>query len=144
MNYVNKIDGLRFVAIALVVIEHFAPFIGERYTMAYYGVDLFFVISGFLITSILFNSRQNDTFFNSYKKFIGRRTLRIFPIYYLTILILFLINLEVVRQYLFYFLTYTYNYAWIYYKIPLNPVRPFWSLCVEEQFYLFWPIIVLS
>ena len=87
MHY-NKIDGLRAVAISLVLLEHFAMIIGRPIFAGFYGVDLFFVVSGFLVTGILI--KQNDkTFLENYKRFIGRRTLRIFPIYYLTILIFF-------------------------------------------------------
>ena len=143
MKYFERIDGLRFVAITLVLIQHFALTIGTKISAGYYGVDLFFVISGFLITSILFKSKE-ESFGRAYKNFIGRRTLRIFPIYYTTILILWILNLDVVRDKLIWLISYTYNYAWVLYDIPKTPINHFWSLCVEEQFYLFWPIIVLS
>lgn len=142
MRYYEKIDGLRFVAIFLVLVEHFAGEIARKISAGYYGVDLFFVISGFLITSILINTKE-QSFAMAYKKFIGRRTLRIFPIYYLTIVVLFIINLEIVRDKIFWLLTYTYNYAWVLFEIPETPINHFWSLCVEEQFYLFWPFVVL-
>lgn len=143
MKYFERIDGLRFVAITLVLIEHFASTIGTKISAGYYGVDLFFVISGFLITSILFNSKEKS-FGRAYKNFIGRRTLRIFPIYYATIIILWILNLDIVRDKLVWLITYTFNYAWVSYDIPNTPINHFWSLCVEEQFYLFWPFIVLS
>jgi peptidoglycan/LPS O-acetylase OafA/YrhL len=143
MKYYEKIDGLRFVAIFFVLIEHFATIIGSHMSAGYYGVNLFFVISGFLITSILLKPNEK-TFGVNYKNFIGRRTLRIFPIYYLTILILWLVHLDIVREKLIWFLTYTFNYAWIIYNLPITPVSHFWSLGVEEQFYLFWPLIVLT
>lgn len=143
MKYYEKIDGLRFVAIFLVLLQHFAPIIGARIFAGFYGVDLFFVISGFLITSILLQPNKK-TFKTNYTNFIGRRTLRIFPIYYLTILILWLLNLDIIKEKLIWFLTYTYNYACVLYNLPGSPVTHFWSLSVEEQFYLFWPIVVLS
>ena len=142
MKHYNQLDGLRFVAILLVLIEHYAIFIGRYISAGYYGVDLFFVLSGFLITTILLESPE--TFSVAYKKFIGRRTLRIFPIYYLNILVLFLLGNEDIHKYLLYCLTYSYNYAWVYFNIPLNTITHFWSLCVEEQFYLFWPFIILG
>jgi peptidoglycan/LPS O-acetylase OafA/YrhL len=142
LKYNKQLDGLRFIAVLLVLIEHFALNIGKYFSAGFYGVDLFFVLSGFLITGILLNSKE--PFFLSYKKFIGRRTLRIFPIYYLSILILFLLGNKYVYQYLYYYLTYTYNYAWGYFNIPINETSHFWSLCVEEQFYLFWPFLVLG
>lgn len=143
MKYYEKIDGLRFVAIFFVLIEHFASIIGTHMSAGYYGVNLFFVISGFLITSILLKPNEK-TFALNYKNFIGRRTLRIFPIYYLTILVLWLVHLDVIREKLIWFLTYTFNYAWIIYNLPITPVSHFWSLGVEEQFYLFWPLVALS
>ncbi|HRZ96720.1 MAG TPA: acyltransferase [Paludibacter sp.] len=143
MKYFERIDGLRFVAISLVLIEHFASTIGTKISAGYYGVDLFFVISGFLITSILFKSKEKS-FGRAYKNFIGRRTLRIFPIYYATIIILWILNLEIVRDKFVWLITYSFNYAWVLYDIPSTPINHFWSLCVEEQFYLFWPFIVLS
>ena len=135
-------DSLRTVAVGLVLIEHFAYFVGRHISAGFYGVDLFFVISGFLITNILLKSTGD--FGKTYKSFIGRRTLRIFPIYYLTVFLLFFIGNEPVNRYFIYCLTYTYNYAWIYFSIPINCISHFWSLCVEEQFYLFWPLLVLG
>lgn len=107
-----------------------------------FGVDLFFVVSGFLITTILLKPNKKSFGLN-YKNFIGRRILRVFPIYYLTIVILWLAGLDVARNYLLLFLTYTFNYGWVKYNLPFTPVTHFWTLCVEEQFYLFWPVIVL-
>jgi peptidoglycan/LPS O-acetylase OafA/YrhL len=143
MRYFERIDGLRFVAISLVLIEHFAGIIGNYFSAGYYGVDLFFVISGFLITSILIKPNEKS-FKRNYLNFIGRRTLRIFPIYYLTILILWAVNLPIVREQLIWLLTYSYNYAMVIYHIPNTPINHFWSLGVEEQFYIFWPVVVLS
>lgn len=143
MIYFKKIDGLRFVAIFLVLLEHFAGFIGTPISAGYYGVDLFFVISGFLITGILIKE-NNQSFRKSYFNFIARRTIRIFPIYYLTIGILWLLQLPTVREYIKYLLTYTFNYAIVNFHLPFTPVTHFWTLNIEEQFYLFWPIIILS
>lgn len=142
MKHIRQLDGLRCIAVSLVLLEHYAIILGRHIAAGYYGVDLFFVISGFLITSILVKSEE--PFLKAYKKFIGRRTLRIFPIYYLTILVLLLMGNEYVSKYLVYCLTYTYNYAWVYFNIPMNSITHFWSLCIEEQFYLFWPFIILG
>lgn len=137
----KQIDGLRFVAIALVLISHFASVIGRTFSAGYYGVDLFFVISGFLITQILLS--QQGAFFTSYKKFLGRRVLRIFPLYYLMLLGLIVLGHGPVKQHWIYFATFTYNYAQVSAQIPVNAMSHFWSLAVEEQFYFFWPILVL-
>jgi peptidoglycan/LPS O-acetylase OafA/YrhL len=145
MNYIRQIDGLRFVAIFLVLAFHFAPCLDSYESIGYFGVDLFFVISGFLITGILL--RTKDSFAEDYKNFLGRRALRIFPLYYATLLVLFITGNSVIRNYFPYFITYTYNYAYEVHRSAIphdhsNMVH-FWSLAVEEQFYLTWPCIVL-
>ena len=142
MKYYEKIDGLRFVAIALVLIEHFADTIGHQITAGYYAVDLFFVISGFLITNILL--RSEGSFLRSYKNFVGRRTLRIFPIYYLMIFILVMLGYPPACEYVAYLALYVFNYAWVAYNIEMNALSHFWSLAIEEQFYLFWPVFILA
>jgi len=142
MKYFDKIDGLRFVAIVFVLIEHFADTVGHKITAGYYGVDLFFIISGFLITNILLKSK--GTFFTCYKNFVGRRTLRIFPIYYLMLAFMFAVGYEPCRTYILYFATYTINYAWVHFNIPMNALSHYWSLAIEEQFYVFWPFFILG
>lgn len=143
MGYYPKIDGLRFVAIFLVLFEHFVYIPSIHIIAGYYGVDLFFVISGFLITGILIKTPEKP-FLENYKSFIVRRILRIFPIYYLTVIVLLIAGLPHVQENLIYLLTYTFNYAIVFKHLPNNPINPFWSLSVEEQFYLFWPLVVLS
>lgn len=141
LMYYEKLDGLRFVAIFLVLLEHFAIFVGRPIFAGFYGVDLFFVISGFLVTSVLFKS--DKSFKSNYINFLGRRTLRIFPLYYLTILLLLLLDLPTVRENFGSLVTYTFNYQLVNKNLPPTPVSPFWSLCIEEQFYLLWPFIIL-
>lgn len=143
MKYAPRLDGLRGVAILMVLLEHFADFLGRPISAGFYGVNLFFVLSGFLITSILINS-VNTSFGKALKNFLARRSLRIFPIYYLTIAVLCLINTPNVFERLPYLLTYTYNYQLAYLDFPNDPFRPFWSLAVEEQFYLFFPFVILG
>jgi peptidoglycan/LPS O-acetylase OafA/YrhL len=72
INYYRKIDGLRFIAILFVMIEHFASFLAKYISAGYYGVDLFFVISGFLITGILLKPNVGS-FKKNYLKFLWRR-----------------------------------------------------------------------
>ncbi len=141
LTYQSRIDGLRFVAIFMVLLEHFAMFVGRPISAGFYGVNLFFVISGFLITSIL--SRDKNTFKKAYLNFLGRRSLRIFPIYYLTIFLLYVIQAPNINERIAYLLTYTYNYQYTRLDFPGEPYSPFWSLGVEEQFYLFFPFVAL-
>lgn len=140
--YFEKIDGLRALAIGFVLVEHFAPSVGHRVTAGYFGVDLFFVISGFLVTGILLGAR--GSFASAYGKFVARRTLRIFPLYYLVLALLVAAGHAPAREQILYLATYTYNYAWIALELPTGYLTHFWSLALEEQFYLIWPPIVLA
>lgn len=141
MTFYPKIDGLRFIAISAVLVHHMAGIFSTYVDWGYFGVDLFFVISGFLITLILLKSSGN--FRASYGRFLARRTLRIFPLYYAVILLLFIVGNSAVLDNITHLLTYTFNYRYPF-VTQSNPLGHFWSLSVEEQYYLFWPIIVLA
>jgi peptidoglycan/LPS O-acetylase OafA/YrhL len=116
------------------------------------GVDLFFVLSGFLITGLLLESKGEPHYF---RNFYARRTLRIFPLYYFVLAVLFIVIpalttppplLEVARQHQSWLWTYTTNFyiaatsSWT----SLTYVSHFWSLAIEEHFYLVWPLLVFS
>ena len=157
-GHVPVLDGVRGLAILLVLGLHVAVRMNEPENPAdwwiwqvirtgWTGVDLFFVLSGFLITGILSDSRSAENYFGS---FYGRRALRIFPLYYG-----FLIALWVGGFFLrsgeyplgmpaFWYFFYIQNYLMF---APGELVMPgvlgiTWSLAVEEQFYLFWPLLV--
>lgn len=142
LNYSARLDGLRFFAISFVLFEHFAYGIGRLFSAGFYGVNLFFVLSGFLITSILLKNSLKPTVI-TYRLFLGRRLLRIFPVYYAAILILFLIGAPKVGEEFVYLITYTYNFRLAVFGDWDAIFVHFWSLCVEEQFYLFFPLITL-
>ncbi|MEO7028830.1 MAG: acyltransferase [Acidobacteriaceae bacterium] len=158
--YIPELDGLRGIAILLVVIHHFWPRAG--YWVAYeklphlgwIGVDLFFVISGFLIGGILLDSAHKPHY---YKNFYARRSLRIFPLYYLFLVGVFVLiphfqhgpymQTEFIRQ--------SGNPAWYFAYLgnlresitghePAYFLAPLWSLSIEEQFYLLFPLLVAS
>ena len=108
----------------------------------------FFVLSGFLITEILYNQKTeiesgNKTFFQSIKTFYIRRTLRIFPIYYLLIIFLFYINYKNTREIFHWLITYTSNILEAKTNNYVGDFNHFWSLAVEEQFYIIWPFFIL-
>lgn len=112
----------------------------------YIGVGLFFVLSGFLITNILLNTTESPHYFRT---FYARRSLRIFPLYYGVLLVLLLLTIPMHLTWggwFPYLLTYTANCRfWLANQlIPLSPfnINHFWSLQVEEQFYLVWPLVV--
>ncbi len=121
------------------------------------GVDLFFVLSGFLITGILLDSRGRRGYLSS---FFARRSLRIFPLYFLALWATFIAipqaaewisaarpiaaNVEVLAGGQIWFWTYLQNW-WFAFQghwPEVNYLNHFWSLAVEEQFYLVWPFIV--
>jgi peptidoglycan/LPS O-acetylase OafA/YrhL len=125
------------------------------------GVDLFFVLSGFLITGILYDSRMSPRYF---RVFYGRRTVRIFPLYYAALAVFF-VAIPFVLTHARVPVSATMRnsmhtggmgnaFAWSYLvnwyvgwkgwdAIP-HPIQHFWSLAIEEQFYLVWPLLVLQ
>jgi peptidoglycan/LPS O-acetylase OafA/YrhL len=175
------LDGIRGIAIVLVMTFHFwiVGIAGSSASstassspsgtltwqhvydyvagMGWIGVDLFFVLSGFLITGILCDSRESPHYF---RVFYGRRTVRIFPLYYAALTIFFLIGPFVMAHIYRPALadmqsgTTVKLFAWTYllnwyegfkgWTAVAHPLQHFWSLSVEEQFYLIWPFLVLK
>jgi len=159
LPHIGALDGLRGLAIALVMfhhmtlldpispIDHVLKWMGG---MAWCGVDLFFVLSGFLITGILLDTRGGPHYF---RQFYARRTLRIFPLYY-AMLFLYLVILPHSRwaQYIpkgdvvlpaRYFWLYLSNIAMAMAgSFGISVLSITWSLAIEEQFYLVWPTVV--
>ena len=165
-----ELDGVRGLAILLVLISHAAVLLpiflsDSRYKIlvrfmvpGWGGVDLFFALSGFLITGILLRGKHGPGYF---KSFYARRVLRIFPIYYLFLIASLLICTQVPyvqahmrnsvahlpgnnAQKLSYFL-YLQNWPvfWPSLAVGLQGLwGAYWSLAVEEQFYLVWPTLV--
>jgi peptidoglycan/LPS O-acetylase OafA/YrhL len=144
-GYRPQLDGLRAFAVAGVVIHHFLA--NGWGTGAILGVKLFFVLSGFLITTILLRARGGVEVggdrWHEAKRFYVRRFLRIFPLYYFVVLVCLVIDLEPAREIVGWLATYTLNFkiAWQgYYEASF---AHFWTLAVEEQFYLAWPWVIL-
>ena len=148
MGYRRDIDGLRGLAITLVVLFHAFP---ESFAGGFFGVDVFFVISGYLISSLLFKDLHENSF--SFKTFLTRRANRLFPT-----LILILLTILGVAYWEFFpaeyasigknvaassifssnFLQYSES-GYFDTSSKLKPLLHLWSLAVEEQFYLIWP-----
>jgi peptidoglycan/LPS O-acetylase OafA/YrhL len=169
LGHIPALDGVRGVAVLLVLLFHGhilryvepggspvdAVFL-EVAQLGWMGVDLFFVLSGFLITGILYETRTRPRYF---RNFYLRRTVRIFPLYYATLVLLLMVlpNLpagwvppEKVERLLrvegeqWWFWLYLSNVAtaiegaWVFGVLDIA-----WSLSIEEQFYVFWPFFVL-
>jgi peptidoglycan/LPS O-acetylase OafA/YrhL len=149
--YVARLDGVRAIAISLVLSVHCVR-VPEHGTLAWavrntlsngwIGVDLFFVLSGFLITRILINSKPARNYF---RNFYVRRFLRIMPPYYLLLVLLVMLSPMLGLG--------PFKNSWIHFAYLSNlnyalgvpaflPVSHSWSLAVEEQYYLFFPLVV--
>ncbi|WP_161597725.1 acyltransferase family protein [Fluviispira multicolorata] len=157
MNNINKllyrpdIDGLRAVAVFFVVIYHLFP---SKIPGGFIGVDIFFVISGFLISTNIFKNLDNNTFLIS--DFYMRRVLRIFPALILVIMTTLLLGWLILFEREFVYLgkhiaggigfvsnELQWRESVDYFNSGLRPLLNLWSLGVEEQFYLLWPFIAI-
>jgi peptidoglycan/LPS O-acetylase OafA/YrhL len=162
LGHIPALDGVRGVAILLVLFNHFSPEGAYDNTLAKIfqpitnnmtiGVDLFFVLSGFLITGILLRSRGSTKYF---RNFYTRRALRIFPLYYFVLILLAIglrvipswRNLTTLRDAWPWYWFYGTNYlicrsGFVLLDHAQVSLGHFWSLAVEEHFYLFWPLMV--
>lgn len=112
--------------------------------LGFLGVNVFFVLSGFLITEILLKQVYREVKSGKIlRQFYLKRTLRIFPIYYLLITVATIYNWDDARNLAPYTYTYTLNIYNGFTGDIGNTLSHIWSLCVEEQFYLFWPLLIL-
>ena len=156
--HIPVLDGVRGVAVLLVMTLHFTIMVpmtwGERAffnvtNTGWAGVDLFFVLSGFLITGILYDARGSDGYF---RNFYARRSLRIFPLYYAYLTLLFVImpmvhpvsvTADGVSKQIWLW-TYLGNilFARVDWAGMPGYTTHLWSLAIEEQFYLMWPLCV--
>ena len=140
-----QLDGLRAVAALCVVVEHTLPINGERWAVSpgKAGVYLFFVLSGFLITNILLD-RRGAPLLATLRSFYTRRFLRIFPLYYTVLLLAVVAGLPDMRAYWPWYAGFLSNFyiSHILRYLP-HSLGHYWSLAVEEQFYLIWPALVL-
>ena len=140
---------MRGIAILFVVFYHNFGFV-KYFFFGWLGVDLFFVLSGFLITDILLKTVNKPRFF---KNFYAKRVLRIFPLYFLS-LIIFLVILPRIKgfpldlsfyiDHQWWFWTYLQNWFLIFYNVgnTTTAIQHYWSLAVEEQFYIVWPLVI--
>jgi peptidoglycan/LPS O-acetylase OafA/YrhL len=152
---IPELDGVRGLAILAVLAYHFSrppgvpQVLSNALGLGWSGVDLFFVLSGFLITGILLDTRTSSNYFSS---FYARRILRIFPLYLSFVFVYFAVALPLAHHW-------GYWQSWdnsmqLWYWFHLSNWRSafghdavllshLWSLSIEEQFYLVWPIVVL-
>jgi peptidoglycan/LPS O-acetylase OafA/YrhL len=162
-SHLPVLDGLRGVAILLVLLTHAIALPLEPVStrldavvhgvarVGWTGVDLFFVLSGFLITGILLDTRGEP---RRWSHFYARRALRIFPLYYGVLVCIFVIfprlyawaepQYIILRAHQAWYWAYAVNFLEVFSggrATTLNTTH-FWSLSIEEQFYIFWPFVV--
>jgi len=148
LPHLRELDGVRGIAALLVFFhhicsasiqpEHWGP--GVRWLQSFFlggtvGVDIFFVLSGFLITSLLIGDCESPSY---YRDFYWKRALRILPVYFACLLGI-LLFIPGSRGYVLLAALFIANFANVFH---IEPAGPFWSLAVEEQFYLIWPTLV--
>lgn len=136
-----SLDGIRALSITAVMFYHSFGMLGARI-----GVSTFFVLSGFLVTWLLVKEYSDDDSI-SLKGFYYRRTLRIFPAYFGFLFLIFLVetlqDFDKIKEFIVPSVFYYYNY---YYPVTGNghpALGHLWSLCVEEQFYILWPLLFM-
>jgi peptidoglycan/LPS O-acetylase OafA/YrhL len=161
-GFIPALDGLRGIAIILVMLHHFTHFeqttgfdgpIRSVLAFCWIGVDLFFVLSGFLITGILLDTRDSGRYFTT---FYARRILRIFPLYYLILFLALVVlpkfpvvhtvligqdaSVDLPPQWPYWLYLTNFSIAdrgWVHGWVDVA-----WSLAIEEQFYLVWPLVI--
>jgi peptidoglycan/LPS O-acetylase OafA/YrhL len=150
LSYYKELDGVRGVAALMVMFFHFSQtfetfaFFKKIAVFGQTGVSLFFVLSGFLITRILLSTKDSPNFFLN---FYARRAVRIFPLYYLFLGIYYFLLPLIFNTPIPAFNLQMYH--WVYlqnvamtFNWKFEGPGHFWSLAIEEQFYLFWPCLV--
>jgi peptidoglycan/LPS O-acetylase OafA/YrhL len=146
MSYARdrQLDGLRTLAVSMVLYHHFWAVDGS--VLGHLGVRLFFILSGFLITRLLLDARSDISYqpATALKSFYIRRALRIFPPYFGMLAFVWFVNLEGARGSLKWHALYLSNF-WYALRNEWTPwvLCHTWSLSIEEQFYIVWPLVIL-
>jgi peptidoglycan/LPS O-acetylase OafA/YrhL len=144
----RQLDTIRALAAGMVILSHWAPGVATFWLNGHVGVQLFFVISGYLITGILLDARQEAERVGLHaqvviQRFYIRRVLRIVPLYYATLAWTYAVGFDAVRNSIQWHIPYLSNVFFALRGEWFGEVAHFWSLAVEEQFYFVWPWVIL-
>jgi peptidoglycan/LPS O-acetylase OafA/YrhL len=142
-KHLPQLDGVRAFAVFAVLVSHLTAFAESG---GGYGVALFFVLSGYLITGILLRCRAavegGQSLLATLRQFYVRRGLRILPIVYLVLVAGWLLGDSEIRELIWWHLGYVSNFLFAVQGYPAKTAH-FWSLAIEEQFYLVWPLFII-
>jgi peptidoglycan/LPS O-acetylase OafA/YrhL len=144
LGYIPALDGLRAIAVSAVIYTHYYPpeyWMGGVY-WGNFGVRLFFVISGFLITDGILSQARSENF--SYSSFMIKRLARLYPALLFFVLFCAAFNVDNIRSDIVCHLLYLSNVLFAVRDSWAGAASHLWSLAVEQQFYLFWPLLIVA
>ncbi|WP_160328172.1 acyltransferase family protein [Solirubrum puertoriconensis] len=142
-SYRPELDAFRVLPVLMVIAQHWLPVAWVRTATSSVGVTAFFVLSGYFVTNILRRAQRSEQPWRVLKPFYLRRSLRILPAFYVALAAAWLLNLSFVRASLGWFALQGANFLFFSKQAWGEGVGHWWSLAVEEQFYLIWPALVL-
>lgn len=137
VRHLPQLDGLRALAILMVFVHH-----AFAVPLLWSGVDLFFIISGYLITGILLRDSERLSFRTMIGRFYLRRAERILPAYILFLLLAYPLVKSDWTHLWGYYVAFLQNVPYAFHLVSFGPLVPLWSLAVEQHFYLVWPLLV--
>jgi peptidoglycan/LPS O-acetylase OafA/YrhL len=146
LPFIPQLDTFRFFSVLIVIFFHWTPALAI-FHLPDIGVGFFFALSGYLITSNLLYIKQSIdggeiTVPSAFLRFYYRRFLRIFPLYYLAIFLILLIAPAIFEGNFGWYVSYLPNFLMYHQQRWPDMLVPYWSLGVEEQFYLLWPFLI--
>jgi len=149
LGFIAQLDSFRFFAVFLVIVSHWLPdLFVNKVPNGYLGVTFFFVLSGYLISSNLLLAKKAVMDGRlaggaALGNFYARRFLRIFPLYYFTLFLIWALNKNIYEHNFLWYILYGSNILFYVQRHWQESLSHFWSLAVEEQFYLVWPMLML-
>lgn len=146
--YAPELDGLRCLAVATVMVTHFSPTVSRFADWGNIGVRLFFVLSGFLITTLLLRSRDQVDAGKTTRKaaldrFFTRRIMRLWPVYFLCLILAYAFHVSGTYTSIWWHALFATNHYVFANRDWPTLLSHFWTLAVEQQFYVIWPVVLL-